>query len=637
MCSGDTCEKISGILSRDSKKIEKLRRRAKERRDEKTHRQARRYQKHLQSRCWRRFLGYLGAYRGRIAGIVALILLTALFEIVLPQIVRFVLDVVVPRKDYRLLGWTIAAGAGCYLLHAAFRYLEQRSVVDFSLRLVAHIRRDLFAYQLSLPLDYFEKNGPGRLLSKLTYSTTMIKLLVETFAYTCLRTLVLIALIVIAAAFIDLKLTLILLLLAPLVAIYIRRLNRYMSEVASQLQTKNDQILQVLQRVYSSIRIFQVFGNPEKEVRRLDELLQGDLAFRLKRTMVYAGNNILIHLLTAIIVLGALWYGGAQIIQGKLSQGDVMAYVIYLSMLLYPVAEFVRASAFLQAGKIGVRTVFSVYENHAPLPEPAHPVEAREIRGDLEFRNVWFSYPGGGPGLKHLNLKAKAGRRLLVVGASGSGKSTLLNLLLRLYDPERGSVCVDGIPVQRFRLRDLRSLFTVVLQEELHAEDSVMENLYLAEEADWAAKVEGTLGWTRQLGIDRKLTRRHKKLGEAMGSGGLGFSRGELQKVALLRAARRPAPIVLLDEPTASMDPRSERQALEKMGEWFRGKTVLMISHRPVPEFQADWIAVLREGRIEAQGSHFYLLKHSAYYRDLLRRPGPPEASAPDGAADAGA
>ncbi|RIK74857.1 MAG: hypothetical protein DCC67_16005 [Planctomycetota bacterium] len=218
LCSGDTCEKISGILSRDSKKIEKLRRRAKERRDEKTHRQARRYQKHLQSRCWRRFLGYLGAYRGRIAGIVALILLTALFEIVLPQIVRFVLDVVVPRKDYRLLGWTIAAGAGCYLLHAAFRYLEQRSVVDFSLRLVAHIRRDLFAYQLSLPLDYFEKNGPGRLLSKLTYSTTMIKLLVETFAYTCLRTLVLIALIVIAAAFIDLKLTLILLLLAPLVA-----------------------------------------------------------------------------------------------------------------------------------------------------------------------------------------------------------------------------------------------------------------------------------------------------------------------------------------------------------------------------------------------------------------------------------
>lgn len=622
-------------MNQDSKKIEELRQKARNRQLEKAQRQALRYQSRQQSLYWKRFLGYLGSYRRAIVKIVLLILLTAVFEILLPQIVRFVLDTIVPRKDFGLLGWTVGAGAVCYLFHALFRYLEQRSVVNFSLQLIAHIRRDLFAYQLTLPLNYFEKNGPGRLISKITYSTTMIKLLVETFAYTCLRTFVLIAMIVIAAAFIDLKLTLILLPLAPIVGWYIRRLNRYMSDVASTLQTKNDEILRVLHRAYGSIRFFKVFGNPEKEVGQFDRLLQEDKKYRVQRTMVYASNNILIQLLTALIVLTALYYGGSQIIRGHLSHGDVMAYVIYLSMLLHPVTEFVRASAFLQAGKIGVQTIFSVYENEEPIRDPAHPVEGRAIRGNIEFRNVWFSYPGASGGLKHFNLRAKAGQKVLIVGPSGGGKSTLLHLLLRLHDAERGSVCVDGIPVQRFRLKDLRKMFTVVLQEELHAEDSVMENIYLAEEADWDAKVEGALAWTRQLGMDRKLTRRQKKLGEAMGAKGLGFSRGEMQKIALLRAAQRDAPIVLLDEPTASMDLRSERKALEKMEEWFAGKTVMLVSHRPVPDFKADWIVVLREGRVEAQGSHFYLVNHSPYYRDLLRTPGPPSPTSQSDAADA--
>ncbi|MCE9625908.1 MAG: ABC transporter ATP-binding protein/permease [Deltaproteobacteria bacterium] len=563
---------------------------ARARRLDKVRANVEKYQNQQQKKYWRRFLAYLSRYRATLAKILILVLFTALFETLLPQLVRLVLDYIVPRKDFRLLGWVLGGGILAYLLHAGLRYLEQRSVVNFSLELITRIRRDLFAYQLRLPLQYFEKYGSGKLISKLTYGTTMIKLLVETFAYTCLREIVLIAMVVIAAAFINWKLTFIFLLLAPLLWCYVHRLNRFMAQVASQLQTKNDEILRILDRVYHSIRFFQLFGDSKAEAERLERVLREDKEFRVKRTMVYAGNAILINLITALIILVALYYGGRQIIHGKMKAGDVMAYIIYLGMLFHPVSELIRASAFLQAGRIGIFSVFSVYENYQPVPEPEHPVAPREMRGEVEFRNVWFSYPRNSLHLKNLNFHVRPGQKVLIVGPSGGGK--------------------------------------VVLQDSLHLQDSILENVGLGLEDAWEEKVEGTLELAQQIGIDRKIARREKKFGEEIGAEGLGFSRGELQKLALMRAAQHDAPIVLLDEPTASMDVVSERHTLRRINEWFAEKTVFMISHRPVPDFKADWVLVMKNGRIEEQGNHFYLLTHSEYYRQLSRQT-PHDAATP--------
>lgn len=592
---------------------------------EKARDRAMEYQRVLRRRYWRRFLGYVGEDRGRLTVLLFLIFLTAFFEVLLPQIVRVVLDWIVPRKDTTLLTWIILGGAACYFLHAAFRFWEQKRIVQFSLGLMNRIRRDLFAFQWSLPLEYFSRIGPGKLISKMTYSTTMIRLLVESFAYTCLREIVLIVLIVVAAAFLDFKLTLIFLMLAPGVWLYIRRLNRLMSELASQLQTKNDQIVKLLHGAYNSVKVYRVFGNPQKETERLARLLGEDLHFRVKRTMLYAGNTIVVYLLSGLVVLAALWYGAHQIMTGHMTQGEAMAYIIYLGMLLYPVKELIRASAFLQAGKIGVYTVFSVFERETPIAESPHPMIPAQVEGRITFRNVWFRYHRGASALRHFNLEVKAGQKVLIVGPSGSGKSTLFNLLLRLCEPERGSILIDGVPIPRMRLKQLRECFSVVLQEDLHVEDSIMENVFLNDNPSWETKVEGTLDWIRQAGLDRNITRRDKKLGAEVGAGGLGFSRGEMQKIALLRAANRDAPIVLLDEPTASMDIPAERKALAQLDSWFGGKTMLMISHRPVPSFKADWIVVMKNGKLEAQGNHFYLLSHSEYYRNLVRNPAPDE------------
>lgn len=592
-------------------------------RENKRHDRAKRFKSLRDQIYWARFLGYVGRHKGAILGISALIVVGAALGLLLPFLSRFVLDYVVPKKDYSLLNWVIVGGLFIYMIHAALRYLEQRLVTTFSMDLVTEIRRDLFLHQMQLPLTYFEENAAGKLVSKLTYSIMMIKVLVETFAYVCVRELTVITLLTVAASVIDWRLTLILSALVPFVVLYIRRLNRYMAEVAGKLQTKNDQILKILDRAYHSAKLFQIFGGGLREGERFEEVLNQDKRYRIQRTMVYAGNAILIGFLASAVILVALWYGGRQIIQGKLSHGEVLAYMICLGMLFRPISQFVRATAYLQAGLIGIRTVFSVFENTTPIAEPEHPVVPAVRAGKVEFRSVWFQYTRGIGGLRNVSFRAEPGQKVLLVGQSGAGKSTIINLLMRLYEGNRGNILIDGVPIRKMRLSDLRAYFSVVAQDQLHVEDSILGNIFFGDlegRSDVETQLEKALDLGRKMELNRFISSLERKFGQKIGAEGLGYSRGELQKLALMRAAAKDAPIVLMDEPTASLDHRSERAVLEIISEHFQNKTVLIISHRPLPQWRPDWIVVLKKGAIEAQGRHEELIERCGYYRELLAR-----------------
>jgi ABC-type multidrug transport system, ATPase and permease components len=573
---------------------------------------------------WARFLGYLGYYKGTILALIGMILLGGAVGLVMPGITRFVLDHVVPRRDYRLLNWVILAGLGVYIAHAIVGYFQQKLITTFSMNLITQIRRDLFRHQLKLPLSYYENNTTGKLISKLTYSISTIRVLVETVAFVCFREMVLIVMLVVAAGLIDFRLTLIFLALAPVFWLYLRYLNRYMREVAVLLQTKNDQILRILDRAFHSVKLFQVFGNDAREVDRFQETLDQDKTYRIKRTLVYSFNAILIYFLSSVVILAALWYGGRQIIRGQLSHGQVVAYLVCLGMVFRPAAEFVRASAYLQAGLIGIRTVFSVFENTSPIEEPVRPICPVRRKGRVEFRRVWFRYAKGRGGLKNASFTVEAGQKVLIVGRSGAGKSTLFNLLLRLYDCERGTLLLDNVPIRRMLLQDLRAYFSVVTQDQLHVEDTVLNNIFFGSGdsvGGSAAQLEKALEIGRNMEMNRFITSLQRRFGQKVDSSGQGYSRGELQKLAMMRAASKDAPIVLMDEPTASLDPRSEKEIVRIIDEQFKHKTALIISHRPLPQLNPDWVVVLRNGWIDAQGKHEDLLKFSKYYRQMLRLP----------------
>ncbi len=612
------------IFSRKTKRERYQQWRAR-RREEK----ARRFRAARDQLYWARFLAYVGKDKKTIIGIVILTVFGGGIGLVLPYVARFVLDHVVPKRNFHLLNQVILAALGVTLVYALLRYLEQRLVVTFSMNLITEIRRDLFSHQLKLPLSYYEKHSPGKLISKLTYSIYTIKLLVETFAYVCLREIVLIGMILIAAFCIEWRLTLLMLGLLPPIILYIHRLNRYMAEMATRLQTKNDEILRLLDRAFHSAKLFQIFGTGSREAESFAAVLEQDKTHRIRRTMVYNTNAILIALLSSCLLLLALWYGGRQIILGKLSHGDLLAYLFCLAMLFRPVSEFVRATAYLQAGKIGVRAIFSVFENTTPIEEPARPITPVRREGRIEFCNVWFQYGTGSGGLRHVTFAVEPGQRVLIVGRSGAGKSTIFNLLMRLYECDRGTIKIDGVNSRSMRLETLRHYFSMVTQDRLHLEDTVLNNVLFGSEAlhagDPESRLERVLEIGQKTGMNRFITSLDKKYGERIDSEGTRFSRGELQKLALMRASSRDAPIILMDEPTSSLDHRSEKEALKLMDSEFKGKTTLIVSHRPLPSLQADWILVLRQGLIVAQGSHHHLKETCKYYRQLLSSPSEPD------------
>jgi ABC-type multidrug transport system fused ATPase/permease subunit len=355
-------------------------------------------------------------------------------------------------------------------------------------------------------------------------------------------------------------------------------------------------------------------------VAQLAKVLNEDKKFRSQRTLVYEGNAILISLLTSIVMLCALWYGGRGMIMGELTSGDVTAYIIYLAMLLRPVSEFVRVCAYFQAGTIGVRSVFSVYEHATPLSEPEEPKTPEVRAGAVAFENVSFHHASGRGGVMHVSFEIQAGQKVLVLGPSSSGKSTLLSLLMRLYDRTSGRIVIDGVDVRDMRRDDVRAYFTAILQDQIAIEDSLLSNVLMdSTEEDPAARIEQTLTLTQQIRLDHKFLSRDKKFGEEIRGEGLGLSRGELQKIALLRAAAKDAPIVLMDDPVSLMDPRSQRQTMELARELFAGKTLFLASHQVPPGFHADWVMILKNGRMEDQGTHPYLLEHSSLYRRLCR------------------
>lgn len=600
-------------LFRRKTKREKLEEFREKRREEK----ANRFRSNKDRIYWGRLFGYVGRYKLEMTAIGFLILACGALGVALPQVSRIVLDYVIPRKDFALLNYVAIAGIGAYGLNAFLRYWEQKLVAHFSMNVITDVRTDVFRYQMKLPLSYFERLGSGKLLSKITYSIYTIRLLLETFAYVCIRELVLISMIIATAMWIDYRMTLVFVGLLPISYIYIRRLNRYMAEVSQTLQTKNDLIMKIFNRAYHSIKLYKIFGEGENEVGRLEKELNEDKENRIRRTIVYALNAIIVTTLTSVVIIGALWYGGRQMIRGRLTYGEVVAFIMCLGMLLRPVSEFIRASAYWQAGKIGVRTIFAVFDQELPIEEPVHPLTPKRREGRIEFRSVFFNYSRGRGGVKNLSFKIEGGQKVLIIGPSGSGKSTIFNLLMRLYEPERGTISIDGVNIRRMRTEDLRNYFSVVTQDQLHIEDSILNNVIFGTNHQTGVQLDKAIEIARETNMTHFITSLEKKFGHGVEASGLNFSRGELQKIAIMRAAAKEAPIVLMDEPTASLDHHSEQQIMNLINQQFLGKTILMISHRPVPLFQADWIIVLKHGFMEQQGHHHFLMKESRFYRRL--------------------
>ncbi|HKD32837.1 MAG TPA: ABC transporter ATP-binding protein [Gaiellaceae bacterium] len=547
-----------------------------------------------------------------VSGAVVSGLLWQTGAVLAPLIVKYAIDHGVVTKDHRTLEiWLIVLlGVGLLEVSAgAFRHLyaiRNRSYSD------ARVRDALFAHALRLDAAYHDRVGPGELLSRASSDSQHIARMMDAIGHTIGYALTVVA-VAIVMLLLDAKLALIILIPLPFISagawLYSRRYERG----TRALQESWAEASTLVEEAVSGIRVVKGLGagDPLSARFRLRSAEVRERALHLARL-----DAVFIPVLEMLPLLGiaaVLWLGGGQVGHG-LSLGSFVAFNAYVVMLVWPLRILGQRVTTVQKALAASGRITEVLESEPRLVEPKHPEEL-DARGDIRLEGVRFGHEGDRSVLDGLDLHVAPGQSLALVGATGSGKSTVAGLLARLYDPEGGCVLLDGHDLRNLRLADVRRAVALVFEETFLFSESVRENIRVGrpeandEDVRRAALLAGAAAFIDDLPDGYETV---------LGERGFSLSGGQRQRVAIARAILADPAVLVLDDATSAVDATKEHEIRAALAQVMRGRTTLVIAHRPATIALADRVAVLEDGRIVEEGTHADLLARSVRYRALL-------------------
>jgi ATP-binding cassette subfamily B protein len=368
------------------------------------------------------------------------------------------------------------------------------------------------------------------------------------------------------------------------------------------------------------VAVVQLFGREERDARKHAEVNQDYLEAHLRSITYYALFFPVIELFTAIALALILWSGGGDILQGTATVGVIAAFLQYARRFFRPIQDLSEKYNLLQGAMASSERIFKVMDTEITIADPPEPRSLpTPTRGEIEFRDVWFAYQDNEDGepdwvLKGIDFSIKAGQKVAVVGHTGAGKTTLINLLMRFYDPQRGEILLDGVPIRKVRLTELRDRIGLVLQDVFLFSKDVAYNIRLGSEEMGDLKVREA---AQRVGADRIIQRLPRKYDQPLGERGSTLSVGERQLLSFARALAFDPAILILDEATSSVDSEVEAQIEEATNELMKGRTSMVIAHRLSTVQGADRILVFHRGEIREMGTHQELLDRNGIYARL--------------------
>ncbi|MBM4267151.1 MAG: ABC transporter ATP-binding protein [Deltaproteobacteria bacterium] len=575
-------------------------------------------------------LRHLRPYGGRVAVGIALVTITSLVELAKPWPLKIAVDNVLGDRPLPLLGYPERLGpegllaiavfglVGLHVLLGVLSLLGNRLTIDVGQRMVQALRGELFDHLEKLSTRFHDRRSAGELVYRLAADTMALQTLAMNAVFPTLSALLFLAGMAIVMLQMNVGLTLLALAVTPVVGLAVRVLGRRLSEVAAEARERESELYAAAERSMTAIRVTRAFSAEAAEAKRFRGASAASLARHLELYTTQTAYGIAVSILGAVGAAAVLWIGTRLVMRGSLTVGDLLVFTSYLASLYAPIQTLSHTFGLVQEARSGLGRVFSVLEIDPEVRDGARGLDPAAVRGAIELRNVEFAYEPGLPVLQDFSLEIAPGEKLALVGASGSGKTTTALLCLRFFDPSAGTILLDGEGVRAYRLDALRSAFGVVLQPPLLFPGTLRENLVYgraeAGEAEIAAAIE-----TAQLGD--LIARLPEGLETVVGWTTL--SAGERQRVTVARALVRRAPILLLDEPTASLDVDTEARLLAALEAHRRGRTCLLITHSRATLEWADRIAVLQDGRIAAVGRLDELRAQGGLAATLLAEPSP--------------
>jgi ATP-binding cassette subfamily B protein len=560
---------------------------------------------------------YILRYKGMVAAALVALIVAAAATLAVPLAVRRMIDVGFTGIEPDLVDKYFATLLGVGLILAFASAARFYCVNWLGERVVADIRTDVFKHLTGLSPAFYETVHSGEVMSRLTADTTQIKAAASSTISQALRNIVVMLGAVAMMIVTSPRLSLLVLLAIPLIVLPLVAYGRAVRALSRQAQDSLAQASAYASESLGQVRVLQAFTHERAASARFADAVEQAFAAAKARTKARAGLTAIAIFLVFASVVGILWYGAQDVLSGTITGGRLGQFVLYAVLAAASMGELSEVWGEVNQAAGAAERLGELLAVQSQIKSPRHPVLLPEPpRGEIGFDEVAFSYPTR-PAVSALNgvsFRVKPGERVAIVGPSGAGKTTIFALLLRFYDPIAGSVSVDGVPVNKASLTELRSRFAIVPQETALFADTVAANIAYGvgeasrSEIEKAARAAFAHDFIASLpqGYDTML-----------GERGVTLSAGQRQRIAIARAVLRKAPILLLDEATSALDSESETLVQRALDSIMEGRTTLVIAHRLATVTRADRILVLDQGRLVEEGTHQSLLGNGGIYARL--------------------